>query len=104
MGKFKITIEEALRDIMPSFIELTDQDMVALSTAVKGSDWEQIKKIAHTLKGDSGGYGFDEMSVISRELEMRSETRNIESVNEQFSLLEEYWAEVKRVFSESEEA
>ena len=98
MAKFNISIEEALIDIMPSFIELTEKDMVDLKGAVESSDWAQIKKISHTLKGDSGGYGFDEMSVISKELEMRSEAQNLESVKEQFALLEEYWKEVKEVF------
>ena len=69
MNDYNIEIDEGLMDIMPSFIELTEQDMQALSSAIEGNDLETVKKLAHTLKGDSGGYGFEEMSRIAKSLE-----------------------------------
>lgn len=99
MGKYNIEIEPALIDIMPSFIELTDQDMDALASGIDSEDWEAIKKLAHTLKGDSGGYGFDEMSNISKELEIFAEGKDLAQTRGQFEILKEYWKEVKETFN-----
>jgi HPt (histidine-containing phosphotransfer) domain-containing protein len=98
MGKFNIEIDESLMDIMPSFIELTEKDMQDLEEAVQSKDYEKIKKLAHTLKGDSGGYGFDEMSKLSKQLELYALDKKDTAVDEQFATLSEYWAEVKENF------
>lgn len=99
MGKFNIEIDEALMDIMPSFIELTQKDMDDLSQAVGSKDYEKIKKLAHTLKGDSGGYGFDEMSKLSKQLEIYADEKSDSDVDNQFATLCEYWSEVKENFN-----
>lgn len=98
MGSFKISIEPALVDIMPSFIDLTNKDMANLDVAMSSGDIEAIKKLAHTLKGDSGGYGFEEMSVISKRLEQYAESGEMDSAKAEFEILKTYWAEVQETF------
>lgn len=94
-----VKIDEDLLEIMPSFINLTDKDCESMQTAIKVSDWGEIKSIAHTLKGDCGGYGFDYLSEISKIIETHAEKHDMAGVMENFKEFEVFWAEVKKEYT-----
>lgn len=100
MGKYDVTIDEALMDIMPSFIELTEKDIIELSKALESKNWELAKRLSHTLKGDSGGYGFTEMSEIAKSLEKSIEAEDDQARLGNWNELQEYWSAVKQAFKE----
>lgn len=104
MNDYNIEIDEGLMDIMPSFIELTEQDMQALSSAIEGNDLETVKKLAHTLKGDSGGYGFEEMSRIAKSLELSVKEGDGVGMKQNWSELSAYWEQVKITFNQMNES
>lgn len=98
MSKFDVKIDEDLMDIMESFIELTEKDMEELSVAIDNNQSEKTMKLAHTLKGDSGGYGFTEMSEISRALEHACREEDSDGLKNHWQDLKDYWAEVKEAY------
>jgi HPt (histidine-containing phosphotransfer) domain-containing protein len=67
--KIVVRIDGDLEEIIPEFMELTRKDVKSIDTALKGNDFETIRKVAHTLKGSGGGYGFDAISEMGLGIE-----------------------------------
>lgn len=103
MGKFEVQIDEDLMDIMESFIDLTEKDMKDLSASISVRDKESTMKLAHTLKGDSGGYGFSEMSELSRQLEVAVKEDDSQKLETHWNDLQEYWEEVKEAYNNAKD-
>ncbi|MEC9283115.1 MAG: Hpt domain-containing protein [Bdellovibrionota bacterium] len=101
MGRYEVSLDEDLMDIMESFIDLTEKDMQDLSVAFESKNTDATLKLAHTLKGDSGGYGFSEMSEISRSLELAVKDNDENKMLEYWQDLQEYWQEVKHAYEEA---
>lgn len=94
MAQFQISIDPQLADILPSFIELSQKDMDHLQQAIDREDWGLAKQIAHSLKGDCGGYGFMQMSDIARGLEEAILGSDRDGITSKHALLLSYWQEL----------
>lgn len=84
MEKFKVTIDKDLIDIIPEYIEHRKQDCITLKNLLEQKNFSEIKKIGHKMAGSGGGYGFDEISRIGKEIENKAEN----SPNEILQLIE----------------
>lgn len=83
---------------MSELVELFVQDLPRrveeLESVARAGDWESVRRVAHQLKGASGGYGFPSVGSCAGELEARtlkaSTTRlegDLEKVREQLNAL-----------------
>jgi len=68
-GKWTVTVDEDLQDLIPGYLENRRKDAEELQKALARSDFEVIRVLGHKMKGSGGGYGFDEISEIGRALE-----------------------------------
>lgn len=71
MQSAHLSVEVAadLRDLIPRFLANRRIEVELLRDAITRSDLEAARRIGHGLKGVGGGYGFDEISRIGREIE-----------------------------------
>ncbi|MFK8136737.1 MAG: Hpt domain-containing protein [Bdellovibrionales bacterium] len=99
MSNFKIIFNEDLKEILPSFMDLTEKDMLELGRAVNNGDFSKINSIAHSLKGDSGGYGFNDLSDLAFKLEIFSNAEDLEATKEQYIFIIDHWNELKESYS-----
>lgn len=67
--KEKITVDSCLRESMPSFIAHVKAHAENIKKLVREKNIEEIKRLAHNLKGAGGGYGFERISLIGAEME-----------------------------------
>ena len=59
-------------ELIDLFLEDADSRILALEEAVKVRDWDQVAKIAHTLKGASATIGAVRFSSACRAVEMEA--------------------------------
>jgi HPt (histidine-containing phosphotransfer) domain-containing protein len=67
--RLRIEIDETLADIVPGFLERKRGDFSTILADVGASDFAEIARLAHRIKGEGGSYGFDELTVMAREIE-----------------------------------
>ncbi len=89
-GKIKITIDPDLKDLIPQYLENRNKDVTALKKAVMDVDYELTRNIGHKMKGSGGGYGFEEISNIGRDIENASKEKQLESIQKSIKTLEHY--------------
>lgn len=65
-------IDPILMDLLPDFIDSLFEDLKNVREAVSREDFLTVKKIAHTMKGNGGTYGLNEITEVGREMEERA--------------------------------
>ncbi len=62
--------DEDFLELIEMFVEGIEEKKIFLRDASASSQIEDLKVLAHQLKGASAGYGFEELSQIAAELEI----------------------------------
>ena len=60
--KQKAHVNIELKDLIPIFFENTWEDVRSLQDAMEKEDYREIKRLGHSIKGASAGYGFRDLS------------------------------------------
>ncbi len=56
-------------DLVTIFVHEMSETVTTMQSSYEQRDWEQLRNVAHQLKGASGGYGFEEMGQAASTLE-----------------------------------
>jgi len=96
--KVIVYIDPDLETIVPGFLENRRKDAAALDTALQGNDWMTLRLLGHRMKGDGGGYGFEEISRIGEALEQAAMREDRAVVQSQTTALADFLAKVEIVY------
>ncbi len=88
-------VDSELEELVPDFFANRHKDIQKIVRALETNDFEAIRGIGHTLKGIGGGYGFDEITDIGREIEASAGEQNGDYVLYWINELYRYLTEVQ---------
>lgn len=82
MEKIKVTLDRDFMEIIPDYLSHRKEDCQKIRTFLTENRRDEIKTIGHKMAGSGGGYGFDEISKIGKEIEnnYNSDAGRIESL------------------------
>lgn len=69
-----------MREIVPVFFEVRRKDVTTIHMALEKGDYETVMLRGHSIKGAGGGYGFDAITDIGREIEEAAKIRDREKI------------------------
>lgn len=70
MGEgIKALIDSELRELIPMFFQNTWDEVKSLHQAIVSGDYDEIRRLGHSIKGASAGYGFNDLSEKGRIIE-----------------------------------
>jgi len=92
-----VRIDRDIEDLIPKYLEMTRKDIVSLKSALALGDFDAISRIGHTLKGSGGGYGFDGITEIGRNLEQLAKSAAREDIERWVERLAMYLERVEVV-------
>lgn len=90
-----VYVDDRLKEIILFFENETYRDFDKISAALTVLDWPLIERIAHTLKGECGSYGFDLLSVYALDLENAARRRSVERVQDILLKMRQYLLHVE---------
>lgn len=90
-----IKIDADLQDLIPEFLNKRRNDIPVLWDAVKKNDFGTLENIGHKLKGNAGGYGFDQMGFFGAMIETGASEKNISKIEQALKELEKYINEIE---------
>jgi HPt (histidine-containing phosphotransfer) domain-containing protein len=88
--KIIVKIDNVLRDLIPSYLKKTREDVQKLHRAIAEKDHETIRLLGHSLKGTGGGYGFDGITEIGAQLETAAKRQDLEGSRKLAEELQQY--------------
>lgn len=78
MAKIVITISAELFELAPNYLQNRIRDLDILKDALTRKDLAAIAKLSHKTKGSAGGYGFGELGVLAKKLELAAKSQDLE--------------------------
>jgi HPt (histidine-containing phosphotransfer) domain-containing protein len=84
--------------LVPGFLDNRRKDAAALARAAETGDGKTVRLLGHRMKGDGGGYGFQEISDIGEALEQAARREDWKVVNEKINALTAFLAHVDVVY------
>ncbi len=96
--KITVTIDVELEDLIPGFLKSREKDIEKVKGYLADNDFESIRLLGHSLKGNGAGYGFDELSVVGRDLEQAAAEESPDMISKSLEDLASYLARVEVVF------
>ncbi len=76
----RVHVESDLMDLIPEFMDNRKTDVAAVRKALSGGDYPSIRRLAHTIKGLGGSFGFAEITKMGEKLEKAAEAENYAAV------------------------
>ena len=93
-----VSIDPDLEELVPGFLENRRKDAATLARAAKSRDAKTVRLLGHRMKGDGGGYGFQEISEIGEALEQAAIREDWKVVAEKTEALTAFLAQVDVVY------
>ncbi len=102
MAKYQVKVESMLESIMPVFLKSITEDLLKLRAAVDAQDFATLQALGHKIKGSAGGYGFDVLGAIARDLEFSAKEKNIEAAHGHFNSITEFLSDYEIIYQDEE--
>ena len=114
MKKEAIDMEDVLervqddRELLMELLDIFEQDYAdkrkQMDGLIEHNDFEQIKAIAHSIKGAAGNISAKAMQDSCGRMEQSAEERNITAIAETMELLDKQFVELRAHISRLKEA
>jgi HPt (histidine-containing phosphotransfer) domain-containing protein len=92
--KIMVTVDADLEDLIPGFLENRAKELETLRAALRDGNFQSLQSIGHSMKGVGGGYGFDGITDIGRDLENTAKLQDLEGIS---ALIEKYADYLERI-------
>lgn len=102
MAKYQIVVESMLESIMPIFLKSISDDLVKLQAAIAANDFAALQALGHKIKGSAGGYGFDQLGAMAKEMEFAAKDQKIEICQEQLNMMIDFMGNYEITYLDEE--
>ena len=72
--------EPDMIDLVQRFVAKLPQYIVSITKSGEANEWDELRKLAHDLKGVSGNYGFDDLYKLMQDIEFELTKENYTGV------------------------
>lgn len=93
-----VRITRDLEDIVPIFLANRKEDLQLLRNALAVQDFTTIQTLGHRMKGDGGGYGFDQISRIGTVMELAAKCHDYQAIEQHVGELENFLRRVNVIY------
>lgn len=90
--KTEVVVDPEIVDLVPMFIEARKKDVNDLEALAMTSNFEEMARICHTIKGIARPYGFPSLEKLAQELESECKNKNSEHANELLHRMQDFVA------------
>ena len=95
---YTVTVAKDLEDLIPSFMSNRRKELEALRAALAGSDFDELRRLGHRMKGAGSSYGFDLVSTIGKNIEDGAKASDATAIGSNLDTYEDYLAKVEIVY------
>jgi len=95
---YTVTVAKDLADLIPSFMNNRRKELETLRTALSASNFEELRRLGHRMKGAGSSYGFDLVSAVGKTIEDAAKSGDTDAIKSSLETYEDYLARVEIVY------
>ena len=92
--RITVEIDQELEDLIPTYLGNVRKNIEKVREHMTASDFESIRFLGHNMKGSGGGYGFDFISVVGKDIKNAARASDPEQIKASIAALEDYLARI----------
>ena len=93
--RITVHIDRDFESMVPTFLSNRKKDVQTLRHALNSKDFSTIRMLGHRMKGDGGGYGFDQISEIGDAMERAAIQQDHAAAEHHIVQLEDFLARLQ---------
>lgn len=101
--KIQVAIDQDLSDLIPGFLDNRRQDLGQIREALGTGNFDDIRRIGHSMKGSGGGYGFEQISQLGQRIENAALDRDTGGIEQAANDLAFFLEQVEVVYVQDPE-
>lgn len=90
-----IRISADMLELSTDYLASRRSDVAALKQAFTNQEYPVIEKMIHKTKGTAGAYGFDQLGIFAKELELAAKSKDPSKTQHLISEIENYLSRVQ---------
>ena len=94
----KVIVDAELEDIFPTYLKNRASDMLELEKELASENFEQMRHIGHKIVGNAAGYGLEDLSHFSRQLEDAAKSKDLSMCQKSIKDMATYLNDLELVF------
>ena len=98
MGESKpirVQVPDGLQELIPEYLDARRQDAAEMRRFFEENQFDEVRRLAHNLKGNGACYGFDELSKLGAALEAASKRADRTEADQHIAEITRYLNEVE---------
>jgi len=80
LEKYQALVSRRLLDLVPAFLRNRRTEVESLRQALATRDFEQLRQLAHRMRGVGSSYGFDYVTTLGREIEQYARSGDVQTL------------------------
>jgi HPt (histidine-containing phosphotransfer) domain-containing protein len=68
------------QELIGQFLDYLYDSLPNVKESLSAQDYSEIKKFGHNLKGSGGGYGFDDLGELGRQIDLAAKNEDRQSL------------------------
>jgi len=93
-----VEVSHDLEELIPRYLENRRKDAGAITDLLAAGNLEEIRRLGHSMSGSGGGYGFQKISRLGREIEKAARENNPAQITRSNRRLAEYLENIRISF------
>jgi len=80
LDKYQALVSRRLLDLVPAFLRNRRTELESLRQALATRDFEQLRRLAHRMRGVGSSYGFDYVTTLGCEIEQCARSGDVQAL------------------------
>ena len=93
-------MDASFAPLVPKFMTNRKKEVTTMQAALTAQDFETVRRVAHSMKGAGGSYGFDRITEIAAIIEQAAKTGIHETIDMELTGLGSYLEQVEVIFDD----
>jgi HPt (histidine-containing phosphotransfer) domain-containing protein len=93
-----VKVDPDLRDLIPGYLKNRQKDITTINKALKTADFNEIRRLGHSMRGSGGGYGFMPISKTGESIEKAAKHKDSDQIKNHLAELSDFLERVTLVY------
>lgn len=96
--RIRIKVSSEIRDLIPDYLKNRHGNITSIRERLEHGNFNDIQTIGHMMKGSGESYGFDQITLIGKNIERAAKEKSADAVRKAVDDLSEFLERLEVIY------